>query len=376
MKIQIKFAACALLLATLNPQLSTCFAQGSLTPPGTPAPTMKTLDQVEARSPISSLPYTISQPGSYYLTTNLTGSSGASGIIISSGSVTLDLNGFALTGVAGSTNGIRVSNVYTNITVRNGTVNGWGKTGVYAPLAVSSQFIDLRASDNGLGGIVGGQGNNRIRCVAAYNQLLWLTSDSGSTFQDCTATGNLGDGFDASNGGQAFNDCTATGNTNYGFFIGGWGLVNKCTANGNGSSGFRGGRGARFSECHASQNGQAGFDAGYGNSVSGCTTSDNTGDGITVGYRCFIHNNECYANGAAVNGAGIHLTLGGSRIEGNHVAENYYGIKADVAGNFIIHNSASGNTADFSITGSQSIGPIVSGDSMITTNNPWANFSF
>jgi hypothetical protein len=29
------------------------FAQGSLTPPGAPAPTMKTLDQVEARMAVS-----------------------------------------------------------------------------------------------------------------------------------------------------------------------------------------------------------------------------------------------------------------------------------------------------------------------------------
>jgi len=40
------------LLSTLNPQLSTVFAQGSLTPPGAPAPMMKSLDQIEARTPI------------------------------------------------------------------------------------------------------------------------------------------------------------------------------------------------------------------------------------------------------------------------------------------------------------------------------------
>jgi len=31
------------------------FAQGPLTPPGTPAPTMKSLDQIEPRTPIASL---------------------------------------------------------------------------------------------------------------------------------------------------------------------------------------------------------------------------------------------------------------------------------------------------------------------------------
>src|SRR5579883_474024 len=77
------------------------FAQGSLTPPGAPAPTMKTLSQIEPRTPISSLPFTIYIPGSYYLTTNLTGVSNSDGITISTGNVTLDLNGFTLQGVPG-----------------------------------------------------------------------------------------------------------------------------------------------------------------------------------------------------------------------------------------------------------------------------------
>src|SRR5690242_12742968 len=106
---------------TFNVQISTAFAQGTLTPPGAPSPTMKTLDQVQPRTPISSLPFFIGAPGSYYLTTNLTGGSGTNGITISGGSVTLDLNGFTLSGVAGSTNGIYiVPNVCTNITVCNG----------------------------------------------------------------------------------------------------------------------------------------------------------------------------------------------------------------------------------------------------------------
>jgi hypothetical protein len=90
------FVALALLaLSTLNSQLSTAFAQGSLTPPGAPAPTMITLQQIEPRTPISSVPFTITTPGSYYLTTNLYSPSG-NGITVSANDVTIDLNGFAL----------------------------------------------------------------------------------------------------------------------------------------------------------------------------------------------------------------------------------------------------------------------------------------
>ena len=74
--------------------------QGSLTPPGAPGETMHTLEEVyertDPRTPISSLPYTITESGSYYVTGNL--SSTGHGIIIESSGVTVDLMGFSLTG--------------------------------------------------------------------------------------------------------------------------------------------------------------------------------------------------------------------------------------------------------------------------------------
>ena len=72
------------------------FAQGALTPLGAPSPTMKSLDQIEARTIISALPYTITASGSYYLTGNLTATGSGAGITVSADNVTIDLNGFAL----------------------------------------------------------------------------------------------------------------------------------------------------------------------------------------------------------------------------------------------------------------------------------------
>src|SRR5678815_1618363 len=103
-------------LSTLNPQLSTVLAQGPLTPPGAPAPSMKTLDQIEPRTPISSVPFTISAPGSYYVTTNLTAGVDQNGIIVAADNVTLDLNGFTLFGGGGTSGeGISTSGARTNI---------------------------------------------------------------------------------------------------------------------------------------------------------------------------------------------------------------------------------------------------------------------
>src|ERR1039458_10300137 len=111
------------------------FGQGSLTPPGAPSQTMKSLDQIEPRTPISYDGYNINSPGSYYVTTNLTGSAygvpgSPYGIYIASDNVTIDLNGFTLQGVPGSYSGIYIYGSHTNITVRNGIVTGWGGNGV------------------------------------------------------------------------------------------------------------------------------------------------------------------------------------------------------------------------------------------------------
>lgn len=107
--------------------LVSVLAQGSLTPPGAPAPTMKSLDQVEARTAITNAAslVTISQPGSYYLTRNLTVSSG-DGINITTIGVTLDLNGFTIRSTAASAagTGILLSGGLRNITIANGFIQG------------------------------------------------------------------------------------------------------------------------------------------------------------------------------------------------------------------------------------------------------------
>jgi hypothetical protein len=105
-------------------------AQGLLTPPGAPAPTMKTLDQMEPRTPISTYGTNITAGGSYYLTANLTGASTTQdAITISADNVTIDLNGFALLNTAGtgtSADGISFTS-RKNVTIRNGTIQGFSR---------------------------------------------------------------------------------------------------------------------------------------------------------------------------------------------------------------------------------------------------------
>src|SRR5215471_20205203 len=131
MKAEIKLAALALLLSTINHQLSTAFAQGNLSPPGAPAPTMKSLDQIDAklekRTPISSLPITITQPGAYYLTSSFDLGTAQDGIFVSALNVTIDLNGFTIRSWdSGNTAvGIRIDPMLgymANLTILNGHI--------------------------------------------------------------------------------------------------------------------------------------------------------------------------------------------------------------------------------------------------------------
>src|SRR4051794_35854724 len=96
-------AVVSLILAILPGSI---WAQGALTPPGAPAATMRSLDQIEPRTPISSLPFTISSSGSYFLTKNLLVAN-ANGITINATNVDLDLRGFTISATSGSgTSGI------------------------------------------------------------------------------------------------------------------------------------------------------------------------------------------------------------------------------------------------------------------------------
>ena len=125
----------ALLLA-LTPAL--LHAQGSLTPPaGLPVASMKTLDQVEARTPLvtgatgvainAAGTITISQSGSYYLTRKITVATGH-GIVIATGlhDVSIDLSGFTIEStLATGVNGDAISAEYSDrLRISNGNIKG------------------------------------------------------------------------------------------------------------------------------------------------------------------------------------------------------------------------------------------------------------
>ena len=329
-----------LCLLVLTGATAAAFGQGSLAPPGAPAPTMKTLSQIEPRTAVASLPFNIAVPGSYYLTTNLTGISGTNGITISSGNVTLDLRGFTLAGVPGSVDGIATAGVVTNVTLENGTVTGWGDVGVNAGSAFGATCVRLTVSNNQFDGLDPG-GYARISfCLASGNGQDGFGVSSNEyegTYEDCTSIFNDRWGFDTlwdctflncravnnnADGISAYykcvlKDCSANYNGGYGIFAQWPGCtLARCQAAENGLGGIAADNSA-LSGCTANYNNQDGIDAGSGSSLSGCSVSFNAGQGINTLDNCTL--SDCAANTNSLDniatGSGcvlVHCSSGGS----------------------------------------------------------------
>ena len=298
---------------------------GNLEPSAAPAPTMKTLDEVEPGTPISSVPYTIASSGSYYLSANAeTTSSMFSGITIWSDNVTLDLKGFSLIGDGtDGLHGVVIGGDYKNITIRNGTITNWGGNGVEAATATKCRVEDLQVIDNAGSGIYLPGNEQRVtNCVASDNG----DSAGGDVFGIYVGRGSAITGNTVNGNGHS-----ATGTYVYGIHASTGSTVIGNTAYENGISAasyvygifaYEGstvtGNTAYHNATSATGTHVYGIGTGYGSTVTGNTAFGNGCSatfnvwGIRLSGYNLVDQNTAYGNGTGAAGAtNMNLGVGG-----------------------------------------------------------------
>lgn len=280
---------------------------GDLNPP--PGP-IEATDRTPINAQAISIPFTINEPGSYVLTSDIIGVGTADTIIIAASDVTLDLNGFTIRGVTGSDNGIEVALNVEHVAIRNGTITGHN-AGIEASLSRNCRFEDLRLADNS-SGLFSGLNASVTGCTAYMNQFTGISVGLGSTVENCAAQENGQFGFQCTVGPSTFRGCTATRNDSNGFSaitIDG-AVYSDCVAYQNGMNGFEASGSATITNCTATENDGSGFFIGTDSIVRGCTA---TGNGVDTGdHGFFINSGGVVTDSAASNNAGDGFSLGAS----------------------------------------------------------------
>lgn len=200
------------------------------------------------------LPITISRPGSYRLTGNLsTGSPDATFIDITADDVSLDLNGFSLGCVArppatdcasGSGDGVRASG--NNVHVMHGSIRDMGSDGV--TVGAFSIVEDVRSIGNRGKGIAASAGSIVRNCLSVENGAEGITVGSNSSVVNNVSRGNGTTGIQANSASTIATNtvaenagsgvycngaCTISGNTVYSNSVAGVSLLGANTVVGN-----------------------------------------------------------------------------------------------------------------------------------------------
>ena len=310
---------------------------GPLTPPPgpiapTPGPEPRIpINQANTPGDTDSL-YIISQPGSYYLTGNITGVAGKRGIAIAASGVTLDLNGFDLVGVPGSSEGVvALSSDLDCIEVRNGTVRAWGGDGVFISAARSCMASRLRLLGNAGFGL---RSNGVIdSCVARENGQAGIAGSAGCMIRDCISE------FNGTFGITSAASC----------------VLNACVAFANGDAGISANSYNTITACTAASNGTDGIIAGFACHIADCACGRNNANGISVNQSSNIQANVCYFN----TQAGIHAYGSHNRIEANHCSTNEIGIEVTAPTNILNRNTCAQNSTNWNLAAGNIYGPII-----------------
>ena len=312
---------------------------GNLDPP--PGPIVPTGQSIlsQATTPV---PYVISIPGSYKLTSDLVCSSGAFVVQIKAAGVTLDLNGFTIDGMGTTTVGVDV--VSEDVRVHNGRIVDCAGHGVLAVTVSGLVAEDLRVRGCTIGMQISATGrvsrceirdcteyaifgttltieSTRIEACAQVPGIPAIQLSSG-VIRDCVIVC-------ASRGIEAVGPATVercqVSATEIGYLGLNGVIFRGCVATGCDTAGFRLTHSSAY-ECSALDGAGTGvgFDAVHGAVVDRCTALNNGGHGICVGFSSAITGNTCSGNGAAADTGGIAIEGQYSRVTGNTSTNNLH----------------------------------------------------
>ena len=209
---------------------------GELAPPGPPGPTFKTLGEIEPRQIVKANTevieaIVISQPGSYVLVEDVTAIPDNDAITITANNVSLDLNGFTVSGnlEVNDGNGIVVSG--DNVTIRDGNVQFTDGDGIKCQSAAFLTLINVNSNRNTGNGVLcsemhvirgnfsfnGGSGvsgsfNKVEGARASENGLHGFNFAAGSSLSNGTAYANKTHGVNCSNSSTLVTQTIATNN--------------------------------------------------------------------------------------------------------------------------------------------------------------------
>lgn len=411
MNHSIRFLALALAISPVA-----LFAQGALTPAGAPAPTMKTLTQIEPRTAVQTLPgdatshYVISSAGSYYLTGNIDGVAGKRGIKITAINVQLDLNGFAVRGVDGTLDAIMIGTNGGPVTIRDGFIQFWGGGGIVGADAthVNIQNVSITVTKGGPG--IRLAGHSAVRNVTVSTSYGGgIDAGQGSTVEGSTVSAiySLDTPEEDYTYGIRAGTVTACsvssviGAVNVSGVAGiEADVVENCTVTGLSAGGATNADGISASVIRGCRVTYIANAADQTSGILGATVQDNfvtdvTGGGAagirSNGYNSLISRNRVIRcsivgtgntyileNNISLNpgsGTGIVAQYSGNRIEGNQVNSGAVGISTAAANSFVARNTVFGSTTKYSFAaGTQAVVLVIGADD-ITTASPWANFS-
>jgi hypothetical protein len=251
-------------------------------------------------------PVTLSQAGSYRLTSNLAPPDQNTNVIeiTAPGNVVIDLNGFSILGTSvctpgadghvtsctntGSGNGISASG--SALSIQNGLIQGMGARAIAMSAASGVSLIELGISSNGAGGVEVGPYAFLRNVIVGFNGGTGVSVGLASRLIDSGSSGNDGDGLVAGVATRVTNGQYAD-NASTGITVGGVSVIRDCRVVSNQTTGISVGSSSLVVGCMVSFNGGVGIDFGaavagsttgyQGNVISGNVGGERTGTGGT-----------------------------------------------------------------------------------------------